>query len=85
MQDFGAGLSVDELIGMTAWHIAHLKLPPGKVFETVLAAAERLITHELDSGLLMELWEDGNTVWAHPENSQPIVVSAAGQIHRAKD
>jgi hypothetical protein len=84
MRDFGVGLGVDELIGMTAWHITHLTLPPGRVFEAVVDAAQKLIAIELESAFLVELWEDGHSVWVRSQDNQPVVVSANGQIQRTQ-
>jgi len=83
-RDFGAGMSVDELIGMPAWTIAHLNMPPGEVFQMVFMAAKILMSENFDSCLLVELWGDGHSVWAHPKSGQPVVVSSSGQITRTR-
>ena len=83
-RDFGPGISVDELIGMPAWSIAHLKMPPGEIFQMALMAAKIMKNESFDSYLLVELWEDGHSVWAHPKSYQPVVVSSSGQITRTR-
>ena len=85
VRDFGPGLSVDELIGMPAWHIDNLELPPGEVFETAQRAAELLVQNNLESTILAELWEDGHTVWQDLQNSRPVVVTSTGQVIRSRN
>lgn len=84
VRDFGPGLSVDELIGMPAWHIYNLELPPGEVFETAHRAAQVLVRNNLESTVLAELWEDGHTVWHDLKNGNPVVVNATGQVIRGR-
>lgn len=84
MRDFGPGLTVDELIGMPAWHLDRLDLPPGEIFVTVSDAASVMVEAGLESCVLMELWEDGHTVWHSIENNEPTIVTPGGQLIRAK-
>ncbi|MEA3327101.1 MAG: hypothetical protein U9R53_07300 [Chloroflexota bacterium] len=83
-RDFGAGLSVDELIGLSAWFIYHLALPDEEVFKTTMAAAMQLVKADLGSLILLELWEDGHTVWMSPDTKRPVVVTPAGQMIPSK-
>ena len=83
-RDFGVGISVDELIGFSAWFIFHLALPDEAVFRTAMKAANMLIQADAGSHLLMELWEDGHTVWMSPTTKQPVVITPAGQINPSK-
>lgn len=83
-RDFGPGLSVDELIGMTVYHIRHLQLPPGEIFDKANRAALVLSEHDLESCMLMEIWEDGHTVWQLLPSGKPIWVTPAGQIKQEK-
>jgi hypothetical protein len=83
-RDFGSGLSVDELIGVTAYYIMHLELPPGEVFENVNKAARVLIANDFESCMLMEIWEDGHTVWVMVPSGAPIWVTPTGQIVQTK-
>lgn len=82
VRDFGPGLGVDELIGMPAWHIKNLSLPPGKVFRTVQHAGEVLVEANMESYILAEIWEDGHTVWQKGKNGQPAVVTPTDQVIR---
>ena len=84
MRDYGAGLTVDELVGMTAWQIAHLSLPAGEVFRKVNIASAIMVENNLESSILVELWEDGHTVWRDLKQNQPVVVTPTGQVHRKK-
>jgi len=79
-RDFGSGLTVDELIGMTAYQITHLTLPPGDIFEHTFWAASVLEDSFLESCILLELWGDGHTVWQSAELEQPIWVTPSGQV-----
>jgi hypothetical protein len=83
-KDFGAGQSVDELIGFSAWFIYHLALPDQAVFRTTMNAAAKLVKADAGSHLLLELWEDGHTVWMSPLTKKPVVVTPAGQINPSK-
>jgi hypothetical protein len=84
VHDYGAGLTVDELIGMSVWHIAHLKLPSGEVFRIVKFATKILLDANLESFILVELWEDGHSVWQDYKKNVPLVVTPTGQIFRKK-
>lgn len=81
-RDYGAGLSVDELIGLTAWHIDHLSLPPGLIFKKVITATRVMRENELDSHILVELWEDGHSVWKDDQDNQSVFVTSNGQVIR---
>lgn len=83
-RDYGAGLTVDELVGMTAWQISHLSLPAGEVFRNVKTASGIMMENNLESNNLVELWEDGHTVWRDLKQNQPVVVTPTGQVLRKK-
>ena len=80
MRDFGSGLTVDELIGMTAWDIFHLRLPPGDAFQSASQAARAMIESDLKWYVLMELWEDGHSVWHPITKGGPVLVKPTGQV-----
>lgn len=80
MSDFGAGISVDELVGLSAWHIDRLTLPSNNIFQHPAHAARILIAQGLESFVLVELWEDGHSVWHHPTTNQPVIVEPTGQL-----
>lgn len=84
VRDFGAGLTVDELIGMPACHILNLELPPGETFRIASRAAGVMVAVDLDSYLLAELWEDGHTVWHNINQNKPVVVTPTGQLIRTR-
>lgn len=79
-RDFGAGLSVDELIGLSAWVIGRLTLPRQDAFETVQKDANLLIAINKESYILMELWEDGHSTWQQPNGKQPLMITPTGQV-----
>jgi len=83
IKDFGSGMTIDELIGLCAWHIHALRLPPEPVFNSAGQAASVMIEAELESYILAELWGDGHSVWRHPKTNSPVVVTATGQIKRS--
>ncbi len=80
IQDFGPGLTADELIGMNAWQIARLPLPQGRAFEIARQGAEALTRAGAESHCLEELWADGHSVWRDVKTQKPVVVSPNGQI-----
>jgi hypothetical protein len=80
VRDFGPGMTADELIGMPAWHISRLTLPPGDAFALAQGAAHTLVREDGGSYLLEELWADGHSVWRDPETRVPAVVKPSGQI-----
>ncbi len=84
VRDYGAGLTVDELIGMSVWQIAHLTLPIGNVFRIVKSATEILSEANLESLILVELWEDGHSVWQDIQQHAPVVVTPTGQLIQKK-
>lgn len=84
VRDFGPGLTVDELIGMPAWHLDRLDLPPGEIFTTVSDAARVMVEAGLESFVLAELWEDSHTVWQGIEDHEPAIVTPGGQLVRKK-
>jgi len=81
-RDFGSGLTVDELIGMLAFHICNLNLPPGEIFLRVKSAAKVMIMANLESFVLTEIWEDGYTVWQSMKDETPALVTPGGQLIR---
>ena len=82
MRDFGPGLTVDELIGMTAWHIDALELPKGLSFQFAQKGARVMVEAEMESFILAEIWEDGHTVWNSLKKENPAVVTPTGQLIR---
>ena len=82
-RDFGSGLTVDELVGMPAWHISHLKLPPGEIFHKVRSAADVMLKANLDSYVLSEIWEDGHIVWASLRDDEPAVITPDERLIRS--
>ena len=82
VRDFGPGLTVDELIGMTAWHIDALDLPGGQSFTYAKKGARVVVEAGLDSFILAEIWEDGHTVWNSIKKENPAVVTPTGQLIR---
>lgn len=83
-RDFGPGMTIDEIIGLSAWHIHSLKLPTEPIFKSVKRAASKLVDAGMDDYILMELWGDGHSVWFHMQTKKPVVVSSTGQINRSK-
>lgn len=84
VRDFGPGLTVDELIGMPAWHIDKLKLPPGEVFKAASLAARIMVEEDLESHVLVELWEDGHSTWDSNHKGNPVVVTPTGLLIRTQ-
>lgn len=82
-RDFGPGLTVDELIGMPAFYIDKLRLPPGEIFEKIKIAARKMITAEMESFILAEIWEDGHTVWQSLKDETPALITPGGHLIRS--
>ncbi len=80
IRDFGAGLTIDELVGMQAADIASFELPNEKCFTQLQSAANNLVCHDFEAYRLMELWGNGETVWMGADQTEVIIVSASGQI-----
>ncbi len=83
--DFGAGLSVDELIGWPVYEIAVRKLPRGKEFNAVGVAAATLLEGGFGNYILMELWGDGHSVWRQPKTGQTLLFTPTGQVIYHRD
>lgn len=78
--DFGAGLSLDELVGMTAGQIFQAVLPTGEVFQTTREAAVQMVRAGLGTYLLAEIWAEGHTVWHGSYGSDPVIVTPGGKL-----
>jgi len=78
-RDYGAGLSIDELIGMQAQDIASLSLPNEEAFERLKSAARTLCDHDQERAILMEVWGEGGTVWMGGEGGS-LLVRPSGQL-----
>jgi hypothetical protein len=82
-RDFGPGLTVDELIGMTAFHITRLDMPREKIFQDSLKAAKILVDNNFESSILLEIWEDGHTGWREVPCGRGLRVTPSGRIERS--
>lgn len=80
VRDYGAGLTIDELIGMKAGDITSLALPKEKVFSQVKAAAMILVNHDYEGHRLMEIWGSGETIWMGADQYDVIQVLPSGRI-----
>ena len=78
--DFGAGLSLDELVGLTAGQLKTFHLPIGEVYQSIEKAAERMLRSGLDAYTLMEVWADGHTLWHGIRRDDPVIVTPAGDV-----
>ncbi len=84
VRDFGAGLTIDDLIGMSAWHICAMALPHDASFQSVHQSAKIMAAAQLESYVLAELWADGHTVWHTIYAEDPITITPNGQIIRTQ-
>jgi hypothetical protein len=84
-RDFGPGLTVDELIDMPAFHIDKIKLPPEVIFQKIKMAARKMITANLESFVLAEIWEDGHTAWRSLKDESPALITPGGHLIRTKN
>lgn len=84
LRDFGSGLTVDELIGIPAYHIDKMNLPPEEIFQKIKSAAGEMVKADLESFILMEIWEDGHTVWHSIRGEKPAVITPTGQLIRTR-
>lgn len=85
VRDFGAGLTIDELIGMCAGDIDALALPNEKVFSQLKSAAAILCGQDFGDYRLMELWGSGESVWMGANQSEVVQISPSGQIRSTGD
>jgi len=85
VRDFGPGLTVDELIGVPAFHLNLLQLPPGDVFDKVKSSARKMIEAGMESFVLSEIWEDGYTVWTSLKDEKPALITPGGQLIKTID
>jgi len=83
VRDFGSGMTIDELINMSAADICALKLPPEKSFRSVKKAAAVLAEAGLPDIVLKELWEDGHSIWCNLRTDQPVIITPTGQIRQS--
>lgn len=83
VQDFGPGMTVDELIGWTAEELNKLQLPTGDVYNLVIQSARYLVKKNFKFAVLMEIWGDGHTVWSINNKEQPLWVTPTGEIRRS--
>jgi hypothetical protein len=83
--DFGGGLSLDELVGMSAGEIYAAHLPQGEAFQLAAQAAGRMLQAGLEFYQLMEVWADGHTVWHGRIKDDPVVVTPMGRLIRTKE
>ena len=82
--DFGAGLSLDEMVGMMAWEIMETPLPTGKLYQTTRKAAEWLVKADLKAYMLQEVWADGHTIWHGLLHDDPVIVKPDGELIRTR-
>ena len=82
--DFGAGLTLDELVGMTAGEIFSVLLPHGDVFVPVGQAAMLMYQRGLGAYMLVEIWADGHTVWHGGRMDDPVIVTPAGGLIKGR-
>ena len=82
--DFGAGLSLDEMVGMMAWEISQAVLPTGDVYQAVSQAAGWMVDGGLKAYMLMEVWADGHTLWHGILRDDPVIVTPAGALIRTR-
>lgn len=84
-RDYGAGLSIDELVGIRARDIAALTLPNEAGFINLKKAAQALCDQAYEDYVLMELWGNGETVWMGGGPRDVVVVWPSGQIQARHD
>ena len=82
--DFGAGLSLDELVGMTAGEILSAPLPNGEVFIAAGSASALMYQRGLEDYVLVEVWADGHTAWRGHLRDDPVIVTPADQLFRTR-
>jgi hypothetical protein len=85
VRDFGSGMSIDELIGISAWDIRSIALPNDTMFDPIKKAVTIIVDHGFESYMLAELWGDGHSVWQQSETDQVIVVTPTGQLICSRD
>ena len=82
--DFGAGLSLDEVVGMMAWEICQVTMPAGDVYRRASQAAEIMVAAGLQAYMLIEVWADGHTLWHGLRRDDPAIITPAGRLIRTR-
>lgn len=81
LRDYGAGFSIDDLIGLQAQNIVSLSLPNEEAFVRLKFAARTLCDRDQESAILMEVWGEGETVWMEAGGGS-LLVWPSGQVRR---
>lgn len=81
-QDFGAGITVDDLIGLRAVDILRIRIPEGALWLSLRQAAARVVDAGYEDYVLTEVWGDGHSVWYALQGDDLIQMKPDGQISR---
>jgi len=84
-RDYGSGMTIDELIGMTVLAIHGLDLPRESLYRAIRKAIRLLMGKGFEMLVLVELWSDGNSVWQDPDTEKVVVVTPDGQLNQSQD
>ena len=84
-RDYGSGMTIDELIGMTVLAIHGLDLPRESLYSAIRKAIRLLLGKGFEMLVLVELWSDGNSVWQDPDTEKVVVVTPDGQLNQSQD
>ncbi len=79
-QDFGSGLTIDDLIGLPAKRIGMLSLPNEAIFGSLRRSAGLLADLGKGHFVLAELWGDGYSVWTGERAEDVLQVTPTGQV-----
>ena len=80
VQDYGSGLTIDDLIGKRVTVILEVALPHSDLALALTRAARMLVENDDERAVLLEIWGDGHTVWQITGGERILVVSPTGQI-----
>ena len=85
IRDYGAGLTIDELIGMKARDIVSITLPNEVGFVSLKNAVQALCDRGYENYSLMELWGNGESVWMGAGPKDVVIAWPSGQIRASQD
>lgn len=84
-RDYGSGLSIDDLIGLSAGRIKMLSLPNEALYQALQRTAGLLVDRGNGYFMLAELWGDGHSVWYGLDEDDVLQVTPTGQIIQASN
>lgn len=81
MEDEQAAREIQALVGQSAGHIAYYSFGHETYLSRVLVEAAQAMWESLRSPwMLVEVWNNGTTLWHSPDGTETALVTATGEI-----